>query len=171
MIAPRPQQSATGSAGAPAFPLLLKIRTPTSTVVMSRPAQAAESVRCRDPAVDSSPPAAGAPQKLFWQKSNMRDFAAMLTPQRLARLKDVCASRMAGLRIVLDGLGDPGNRAAVIRSSEALGCFRSAVHPPEFGIRAHVLKHTHDHALWRPYVTVLHVISGCCTSTLCRVRR
>ena len=102
----------------------------------------------------------------------MRDFAAMaITPQRLARLKDVCASRMAGLRIVLDGLGDPGNRAAVIRSSEALGCFRSAVHPPEFGIRAHVLKHTHDHALWRPYVTVLHVVSGCCTSTLCRVRR
>ena len=94
-----------------------------------------------------------------------------ITPQRLARLKDVCASRMAGLRIVLDGLGDPGNRAAVIRSSEALGCCRSAVHPPEFGIRAHVLKHTHDHALWRPYVTVLHVVSGCCTSTLCRVRR
>ena len=91
----------------------------------------------------------------------MRDLAAMamLTPQRLARLKDVCAARMAGLRIVLDGLGDPGNRAAVIRSSEALGCF------------PHVLKHTHDHALWRPYVTVLHLVSGCCTCTLCRVRR
>jgi hypothetical protein len=167
LIAPRPQQSATGSAGAPAFPLLLKIRTPTSTEVMSRPAQAAESVRSRGRRliqVRCCPRAWAPPRK-------KRLCGMAITPQRLARLKDVCASRMAGLRIVLDGLGDPGNRAAVIRSSEALGCCRSAVHPPEFGIRAHVLKHTHDHALWRPYVTVLHVVSGCCTSTLCRVRR
>jgi tRNA (guanosine-2'-O-)-methyltransferase len=51
------------------------------------------------------------------------------TPQRLARFSRVCAARMSGLRIVLDGLADPGNRAAVLRTSEALGLLHVHVVP------------------------------------------
>mmetsp|Transcript_87864 Transcript_87864/g.128497 ORF Transcript_87864/g.128497 Transcript_87864/m.128497 type:complete len:236 (-) Transcript_87864:319-1026(-) len=56
----------------------------------------------------------------------MVDFC---TPQRLARLTRACKFRMNGLRLVLDGLADPGNRAAVIRSSEALGLLHVHVVP------------------------------------------
>mmetsp|Transcript_40077 Transcript_40077/g.107353 ORF Transcript_40077/g.107353 Transcript_40077/m.107353 type:complete len:160 (+) Transcript_40077:714-1193(+) len=54
-----------------------------------------------------------------------------LLPQRLARLQKVVSTRMEGLRIVLDGLSDPGNRAAVIRTCEALGLLHiHMVHSP-----------------------------------------
>jgi len=56
----------------------------------------------------------------------MIDFCS---PQRLSRLTRACGFRMSGLRLVLDGLADPGNRAAVIRSCEALGLLHIHVVP------------------------------------------
>ena len=41
--------------------------------------------------------------------------------QREARLAKIAAARMAGLRIVLEGLEDSGNRAAILRSVDAFG--------------------------------------------------
>ena len=43
------------------------------------------------------------------------------TSNRMLRLRFAASRRMDGLRIVLDGLEDRGNRAAVLRSAEALG--------------------------------------------------
>lgn len=47
----------------------------------------------------------------------------------MARLTRACSFRMTGLRLVLDGLSDPGNRAAVIRTAEALGLLHVHVVP------------------------------------------
>mmetsp|Transcript_22471 Transcript_22471/g.55404 ORF Transcript_22471/g.55404 Transcript_22471/m.55404 type:complete len:255 (-) Transcript_22471:292-1056(-) len=47
--------------------------------------------------------------------------AADLLPRRIARLERAAAFRMKGLRIVMDNVADPGNRAAVMRTAEALG--------------------------------------------------
>jgi len=52
-------------------------------------------------------------------------------PQRLARIHRATSLRMQGLRVVLDGIEDPGNRAAVIRSAEAMGLLHiHVIHPP-----------------------------------------
>lgn len=57
--------------------------------------------------------------------------AMNLTPQRQERLERSIGHRMAGLRLVLDGVADPGNRAACIRSAEALGLLHvHVVRPP-----------------------------------------
>ncbi len=54
-----------------------------------------------------------------------------VVPQRLARLQRATSLRMQGLRVVLDGIEDPGNRAAVIRSAEAMGLLNiHVIHPP-----------------------------------------
>ena len=41
--------------------------------------------------------------------------------RRETRLRAAARARMGGLRIVLEGLEDLGNRAAILRSAEALG--------------------------------------------------
>lgn len=61
---------------------------------------------------------------------NLQTLMCVL-PQRLARLQRASTLRMKGLRLVLDGIEDPGNRAAVIRSAEAMGVLHiHVVHPP-----------------------------------------
>jgi len=45
----------------------------------------------------------------------------MLTPERVARIRQAAAARLRGLTIVFDGLHDPHNVSAVLRSCEALG--------------------------------------------------
>ncbi|EKX47889.1 hypothetical protein GUITHDRAFT_151995, partial [Guillardia theta CCMP2712] len=44
-----------------------------------------------------------------------------VAPQRLAKLQRAVLNRMSGFRIVIDGVQDPGNHAAVMRTAEALG--------------------------------------------------
>lgn len=48
-------------------------------------------------------------------------LGARLTPERLARIREVAASRTFSIMPVLEGLHDFGNVNAVVRSAEALG--------------------------------------------------
>jgi hypothetical protein len=44
-----------------------------------------------------------------------------LLPRRVLRFQRAIEGRIKGLRIVMDNVVDPGNRAAVMRSAEAFG--------------------------------------------------
>lgn len=68
----------------------------------------------------------------------------LVTPERLARFHDVIARRTRSLLPVLDGLSDPRNGAAILRSCDAFGCHE--VHTVRgrfpFAISTHVSRRT-----------------------------
>lgn len=70
-----------------------------------------------------------------------RDIIRILGPQltaaRLARLEQVCATRMEGLTVVLESLYDEGNRSAVYRSAEAFGLMDVHVINPDATSKRH----------------------------------
>ena len=51
----------------------------------------------------------------------LADAEALLTPERLARIRRVAASRLTGLTVAFDSLHDPHNVSAALRSCEAFG--------------------------------------------------
>jgi tRNA (guanosine-2'-O-)-methyltransferase len=71
-------------------------------------------------------------------------LAPLVTPARLARFEAVLARRTRSLVPVLDGLSDPHNGAAILRSCDAFGCHE--VHTVRgrfpFAISTHVSRHT-----------------------------
>ncbi|MCS6856816.1 MAG: RNA methyltransferase [Sandaracinaceae bacterium] len=71
-------------------------------------------------------------------------LSPLLTPARLKRFREVLAKRIGSLIPVLDGLSDPHNGAAVLRSAEAFGCQEvHIVHGKlPFAYSSHVSRHT-----------------------------
>jgi tRNA (guanosine-2'-O-)-methyltransferase len=55
------------------------------------------------------------------------ELGSLLLDDRRARIDDAAASRLGGLRVVLENLHDPHNGAAVLRSAEAFGVQRVEV--------------------------------------------
>jgi tRNA (guanosine-2'-O-)-methyltransferase len=66
----------------------------------------------------------------------IRVLSGMITPTRLGRIEAAARGRTLGVVPVLDGLSDPHNASAILRSSEAFGV--QAVHlvPGPHGFRA-----------------------------------
>jgi tRNA (guanosine-2'-O-)-methyltransferase len=54
-------------------------------------------------------------------------LAPLILPERRARIDAVAATRLEGLRVVIENLHDPHNGAAVLRSAEAFGVQRVEV--------------------------------------------
>ncbi len=71
-------------------------------------------------------------------------LSPLVTPERLARFEGVLARRTRSLVPVLDGLSDPHNGAAILRSCDAFGCHE--VHTVRgrfpFAISTHVSRRT-----------------------------
>jgi tRNA (guanosine-2'-O-)-methyltransferase len=55
------------------------------------------------------------------------ELGPLLLDERRARIDDAAASRLGGLRVVIENLHDPHNGAAVLRSAEAFGVQRVEV--------------------------------------------
>jgi tRNA (guanosine-2'-O-)-methyltransferase len=55
------------------------------------------------------------------------ELAPLLLDERRARIDAAAASRLEGLRVVIENLHDPHNGAAVLRSAEAFGVQRVEV--------------------------------------------
>jgi tRNA (guanosine-2'-O-)-methyltransferase len=51
----------------------------------------------------------------------IRALSAVVTPERLQRINQVVAARTDDLVVVLDGISDPHNASAVLRSADAFG--------------------------------------------------
>jgi tRNA (guanosine-2'-O-)-methyltransferase len=75
------------------------------------------------------------------------------TEQRIARLQQVFADRMASVTVVLDEIIDPHNGAALLRTCEALGIARMNVVAQQAAFLAHagVAKGTHKWVEVRPH--------------------
>lgn len=65
------------------------------------------------------------------------EIAARLTPARMERLRAASSARMDGIAVVLDGLYDPGNRAAVYRAADGLGLLNMHICRPEASRKLH----------------------------------
>ncbi len=89
--------------------------------------------------VPASAPLAHSPARI------VEVLAPLVTPERLARFREVLARRTRSLIPVLDGLSDPHNGAAVLRSADAFGCHE--VHTVEgrfpFAVSHRVSRGTH----------------------------
>lgn len=75
----------------------------------------------------------------------IRTLEPYASDRRRARLQSVFAARMSSVTLVLDGLHDPHNGAALVRTSEALGLARIHVVAEHASFLAHakVAKGTH----------------------------
>jgi len=72
-------------------------------------------------------------------------LSPVVTPERLQRIEEVVGSRTDDLVLVLDGIADPHNSSAVLRSADAFGVQSVHVIVGEHGFRASrgVSKGTH----------------------------
>ena len=91
--------------------------------------------------------------RLAWRIANgeidaefvIRILEQYATDRRVGKLQTVFAARLDAVTVVLDGLHDPHNGAALVRTSEALGLARIHVIAQQAGYLAHakVAKGTH----------------------------
>jgi tRNA (guanosine-2'-O-)-methyltransferase len=63
----------------------------------------------------------GPPQLQHPAELVIRALSGIVTPERLKRIEDVVSGRTDDLAVVLDGVADPHNVSAVLRSADAFG--------------------------------------------------
>ena len=99
-------------------------------------------MRADDPDVIEveGPPPLGQPADVV-----IEALSPVVTPERLQRIEEVVGSRTDDLVLVLDGIADPHNSSAVLRSADAFGVQSVHVIVGEHGFRASrgVSKGTH----------------------------